>query len=107
MTHIGLWFTIVIAGMAALAIRLSFIVLANWIALPKRLQSGLRFVPAAVLLALAAPALLYSEGAYDISLGNERLLAGILAVLVAWRTGNVWMTIGVGMVSLWILQAIT
>jgi len=32
------------------------------------------------------------------------LLAGLVAVLVAWRTRNVLLTVGVGMGVLWVLQ---
>jgi len=43
--------------------------------------------------------------ALDVSLVNARLFAGALAAVVAWRTRNVFLTIGVGMGLLWILQA--
>ena len=43
---------------------------------------------------------------FDLSLGNERLLAGVVAILVAWRTRNVIWTVGVGLVTLWVLQAL-
>jgi branched-subunit amino acid transport protein len=38
-------------------------------------------------------------------LGNERLLAGLVAVLIAWRTRSVLFTLGGGMATLWALQA--
>jgi branched-subunit amino acid transport protein len=40
------------------------------------------------------------------SLGNARLLAGVLAGLVAWRSKNALLAIAVGMVALWVLQAV-
>jgi branched-subunit amino acid transport protein len=46
------------------------------------------------------------SGVVDLSIGTERLLAGMLAALVAWRTRNVLLTLGVGLVALWILQAL-
>jgi branched-subunit amino acid transport protein len=39
-----------------------------------------------------------------VSLGNARLVAGVLAILVAWRTRNIFLTILVGMGVLWLLQ---
>jgi len=33
-------------------------------------------------------------------------VAGALAILVAWRTRNVFLTVGVGMAGLWLLQGI-
>jgi len=50
--------------------------------------------------------LLRPGGALDLSFGNVRLLAGVLAALVAWRTKNVLLTIAVGMVALWVLQVV-
>jgi branched-subunit amino acid transport protein len=65
----------------------------------------LRFVPAAVLTAMVIPLLFYEDGALEVSLGNERLPAGLAAALIAWRTRNVLLTLGGGMATLWILQA--
>ena len=52
-----------------------------------------------VLLALI-PLLLYANGSLEVSLGNERLLAGLAAVLIAWRTRSVPLTLAGGMVTL-------
>jgi branched-subunit amino acid transport protein len=67
-------------------------------------QQALRFVPVAVLSALIAPALFFSSGSLNVSFSNIRLIAGILAILVAWRTKNVLLTIFIGMACLLILQ---
>jgi branched-subunit amino acid transport protein len=64
-------------------------------------------VPPAVLTAIFFPELLITDGSLNISLGNGRLIAGSLAIVVAWRTKNVILTIVVGMLTLWIFQAIT
>ena len=42
----------------------------------------------------------------NISLGNERLLAGLVAALIAWRTRSVPLTLAGGMATLWILQTL-
>jgi branched-subunit amino acid transport protein len=73
---------------------------------PPLIQQALRFVPPAVLSAIIFPELLRPGGALDLSFGNVRLLAGVLAAAVAWRTKNVLLTIGVGMVALWVLQVV-
>jgi branched-subunit amino acid transport protein len=67
-------------------------------------QRALRFVPAAVLSAIIFPELLVWDGTLFLSPANPRLIAGILAALIAWRTKNVLFTIGVGMVVLLALQ---
>jgi branched-subunit amino acid transport protein len=74
--------------------------------IPTRLKQALRFVPPAVLSAIIFPELLQPGGRLDVSLGNERLVAGLLAMVVAWRTKNVLWTIIVGMAALWLLQTL-
>ena len=101
----ALWMTILGAGAVTFALRLSFIALLGRIRIPPYLGRALRFVPAAVLTAVVVPLLFYEDGALEVSLGNERLLAGLVAALIAWRTKNVLLTLGGGMATLWILQA--
>lgn len=106
MTAGYLW-TIILGGMlVTYLIRLSFILLIPLERFPERFRRGLRYVPPAVLAALITPELLRPGGAWDLSLGNERLLAGVAAILIAWRTKNTWLTILVGMVALWLLARI-
>ena len=100
------WLVILGMGLVTYAIRLSLIALLGRMQVPPLVQRGLRFVPPAVLSAIIFPELLRPSGALDISLNNLRLLAGVLAALVAWRTKNVLLTIAVGMAALWILMAI-
>src|ERR687893_1758602 len=106
MSTLTLWLTIAGAGAVTFALRLSFIALLGRIEIPPFLGRALRFVPAAVLTAVVIPLLFYANGALDFSLGNERLLAGVVAALIAWRTRNVLFTLGGGMAALWTLQAI-
>ncbi len=74
--------------------------------MPDVFRRGLRFVPVATLTALVVPALVFQGGQLNLSPGNERLLAGGLAVLVAYFSKNVLLTISVGMLALWLLQAL-
>jgi len=99
-----LWLIIIGMGLVTYAIRLSPIVLLERVDIPPVIRRALRFVPPAVLSAIILPGLLRPGGALDLSLGNARLLAGVLTALVAWRSKNVLLTIGVGMAALWILQ---
>lgn len=102
----SIWLTIVIAGLLTYAMRLSFVLLFGRLEVPPRLKQALRFVPPAVLTAIILPELLLPRGSFDLSLGNERLLAGSVAALVAWRTKSVVITIIVGMAALLIMQAL-
>lgn len=102
----NLWLVIIGMGIITYSIHLSMIVLLEKVEIPTRLQQALHFVPLAVLSAIIFPELLQPGGHLDISLGNERLLAGLLAMVVAWRTQNVLWTIIVGMIALWLLQSL-
>ncbi|GLV54940.1 branched-chain amino acid ABC transporter [Dictyobacter sp. S3.2.2.5] len=104
MSQQWLWITIIIIGLLTLATRLSFIVFMGKMQVAPIVQQALRFVPIAVLSALIAPTLFFPTGSLDISLSNARLISGILAILIAWRTKNVLLTIGGGMACLLILQ---
>lgn len=95
-----------LAGLATFATRLSFIALLGREETPLLLRRALRLVPPAVLTALVVPELVLRDGAADLSPGNLRLLAGLVAVAVALRWRNVLLTIAAGMAALWGLQAI-
>ena len=95
-----------LAGLATFATRLSFIALLGRVETPPLLARALRYVAPAVLSAIVFLALLVREGRVQLALGNARLLAGLLAAGVAWRTRSVLATIAAGMCGLWVLQAI-
>ena len=100
-----IWVAIVVIGLATYGFRLSFIYLFGRIDdVPDRVRRFLRFVPAAVLAALVVPDLLTIRPGIMATLADERLIAGTLAGIVAWRTENVFATIVVGMVGLWLLR---
>lgn len=99
-----LWLVILAAGVGTFLIRFSFIGLFGLLDnVPEVVERALRFVPAAVLAALVAPQLVLADGSVALSPANPRLLAGVVAVLVAWRTENIAATLGAGMVALWLL----
>ena len=98
--------TLILAGLVTFLIRLSFIVLLGRVETPPLLTRALRFVPPAVLSAIIFPEMFIRDSALDVSLGNLRLIAGLIATVIAWRTRNVLLTIAVGMVALWVLQAL-
>ena len=100
------WLIVVGMGVITYLIRLSLIALLGRMDVPPIIQRALRLVPPAVLSAIIFPELLSPGGTLDVSLSNVRLLAGILAAVVAWRTKNVLLTIAVGMAALWILKAV-
>lgn len=103
----AIWLAIVGAGVLTFGLRLSFILLLGRVdTVPPRLVGVLRYVPAAVLSALVAPAILSVSATPSLVLEFEtaKLLAASVATLVAWRTESVLGTIGVGMAALWLFQ---
>jgi branched-subunit amino acid transport protein len=100
----NLWAVFLLVGLLTYAIRLSFILVQGRVTMPSWFQRALRFVPIAVLSALIAPELFNPSGTLNVSFGNARLLAGLLAIGVAWRTKRVGVTIGAGMAALLVLQ---
>ena len=82
------------------------IALFNRLNMPVWAQQTMRYVPTAVLAAIVVPELLLSNGSLDISPGNARLIGGIVAIVVAWRTRNVLLTVLMGMIVVWVTQAL-
>lgn len=100
----SIWLTIFIIGILTFGIRLSFIVILDRWQPPPIVERALRFVPVAVLSAIIAPELSLRNGILDLSLGNLRLIAGLVAMLVAWYTKSIIWTILAGMGALLALQ---
>jgi branched-subunit amino acid transport protein len=95
-----LWLTV--AGMAIVTYlaRASFLLLPPGIETPPWLRRALRYVPAAVLTAIWAPELALQKEVLSITLENERLLAGLVAIAVAWRFRATFVTIVSGLLAL-------
>lgn len=96
------WGLILVIGVLTFLIRLSFIGLFGYFdEIPPQIEHGLRFVPAAVLAALVLPSFV-TPGATGLAV--DKLAAGLVAGGVAWRTEDVFMTIGAGMATLWVVR---
>ena len=102
----NLWLVLLLAGLLTFGTRLSFILLLDHIKVPDWIQRGLRYVPVSVLSAIILPELATHNAALYLSLRNPQFYAGALAVLVAWRTKNVLLTILAGMIALLVFQAV-
>jgi branched-subunit amino acid transport protein len=95
-----LWLVILAMAAATFYQRASFLLLPERVQLPPVLVRALRYVPAAVLTAIWAPELLLQGGVPSLALENERLLAGIVAIAVAWRFRVTFGTIVAGLAAL-------
>ena len=100
-----IWALIVVVGAINFAARLSFIVLFARREMPPLLARALRHVPAAMLTAIVVPAIVFAApGELALGAGNVKLIAALVAGVVAWRWRNTLLTIAVGMGALWLLQ---
>jgi len=103
---VNIWLVFILGGFLTFGMRYSFIYLLGRFEVPETIRRALRFVPPAVLTAIVIPELVVQSGQINLSLTNFRLLAGLAAVLVAWKTKNTLLTILAGMVVLLALEFI-
>jgi len=102
----NIWLIMFIGGLLTFGMRFSLIFLFGRLEVPQTMRKALHYVPPAVLSAIIFPELLYHADHLDLSFGNIRLFAGIIATLVAWYTKNTLLTILAGLLALLILQLI-
>lgn len=100
----NIWLVMLLGGLLTFGIRFSFIYLFGKFHIPETMRRALHYVPPAVLSAIVFPELLLPNGTLDFSFTNYRLLAGLIAMLIAWWTKNTLVTILVGMVALFVLR---
>jgi branched-subunit amino acid transport protein len=100
----NIWLVMLAGGLLTFGMRFSLIYLFGRMEVPALLQRSLRFVPPAVLSAIVLPDVLLHAGSLDLSAGNERMLAGAIAVLVAWKTRSMLVTIAAGMAALLLIR---
>lgn len=106
MNELILWGLFLAVGVGTFALRLSFIELYGRLSIAPVVHRALAYVPASVLAALVLPAVVLPGGASEIALDNPRLLAALLAALVAWLSRNTLLTLASGMAALWMLQVV-
>jgi len=100
----NIWLVMLLGGLITFGMRFSLIYLFGRFEVPLTMRRALHYVPPAVLSAFIFPELFLRNDVLDISFGNIRLLAGFVAVLIAWYSKNTLITIIVGMLALFLLQ---
>ena len=98
------WLVMLLGGLITFTIRFSFIYLFGKFHVPETVRRALHYVPPAVLSAIVFPELFLRDGTLDLSFYNVRLLAGLVAIVVAWYSKNTLLTILVGMLALILFQ---
>lgn len=98
---------VIIAGMAIVTYgtRLLPLTTIDENVLPLWVRRGLKYVPIAVLSAIIGPSYITSAewGSFDTGIP---LIAGIIAIVAAYFTRNIFLTIVIGMVAYIVLRAL-
>ena len=102
----NVWLIMLIGGLITFGMRFSFVWLLGRYEVPATMRRALHYVPPAVLSAIVFPELFLPSGQLDLSLGNARLLAGLVAIAVAAWTKNSLLTILAGFISLLVLEGL-
>jgi branched-subunit amino acid transport protein len=98
-----LWAVILVVGAINYLSRLSFIEFFARRSMPPLLARALRYVPAAMLTALIVP-MVVDVTPHGFEPHVPKVIAAIIAMVVAWcKLGTLW-TLGVGMAALWLLN---
>ena len=100
----NIWLVLLLGGLITFGMRFSLIYLFGKFHVPEALRKALHYVPPAVLSAIIFPELFIRNETLNLSLDNYRLMAGLVAILVAWFTKNILITILAGMLALFLLQ---
>jgi branched chain amino acid efflux pump len=101
---VNIWVVMLLGGLITFGMRFSLIYLFGRFEVPETIRRALHYVPPAVLSAIVFPELLMPDGTLNLSLDNTRLLAGLIAILVAWSSKNTLITIIAGMLALFLLK---
>jgi len=101
---VNIWLVLLLGGLITFGMRFSLIYLFGRFHVPEALRKALHYVPPAVLSAIIFPELFIRNETLNLSLDNYRLMAGLVAVLVAWFTKSILITILAGMLALFLLQ---
>jgi len=101
---VNIWLVMLFGGLITFGMRFSLIYLFGRLHIPEALRRALHYVPPAVLSAIIFPQLFLKDKELNVALDNYRLLAGLAAVLVAWYSKNILITIIAGMLVLLLLQ---
>ena len=100
----SIWAVFLLGGLITFGMRFSFNYLFGKFNIPETVRRALHYVPPAVLSAIVFPELFLRDGALYLSVSNYWLLAGLVAVAVAWFSRNTLITIVAGMIALFLLR---
>lgn len=98
-----LWTIIIVVTIGNFLLRAIFVEAYGRIKFPPLVERGLNYVPAAVLSAIIAPAVLMPDQQWVSLTDNAQLWAALAAALVAWYFKSIFRTLVVGIAVYWLL----
>ena len=98
------WITILLLAAGTLGIRGSLIALSSKVQISARTREIFSYIPAAILPAFLAPAVVFHQGEIDLLVGKERLLVAVLATAICFKTRSTLWTILGGLTALALLS---
>jgi len=97
LNNLEIWLVIIGLTLVTILMRSSFLMLGDYIPLPERVQHGLRYAPVCALIALVTPELFLVQGAFDVSITNPKLAAGVTAAVITLTTRSMIAAMAIGM----------
>lgn len=105
-SEVTTWIAIGVIALGTIAFRLSSFELFHKVdELPPWAENVLTLIPAAVIAAILVPEFVIIGDQLRLDIGNDRILSGLLAGIVAWKTEHIVATVTVGMIALWVLSS--
>lgn len=98
------WLLIVVLAIGTWSMRSWAIIMHGRVPHPPWLERLLKHVPVAALTALVVPGALYLHQGDAYTFAPARTIAAACALVAAWKTKNVLVTLAVGMGTLWLAQ---
>ena len=103
MDNFKLILIIIIMSIGTFLLRFSFIYLHGKFKLPQWIENAMKYIPGAILSALIFPAIIIKEDLIWFSIENPRLVAGTIAMFIAWKTKDLLLTTAVGLGIFWLM----
>jgi branched-subunit amino acid transport protein len=104
LTTLEIWLVIIGLTLVTILMRSSFLMIGDFVRLPERVQHGLRYAPVCALVALVTPELFVTHGAFDLSITNPKLVAGLAAATITLLTRSMIAAMASGMLVLTLMR---
>ena len=104
MSSVEIWLVIIGLTLITILMRSSFLMLGDHIPLPERVQHGLRYAPVCALVALITPELFLTQGGFDLSMTNPKLMGGVAAAVVSLTTRSMLAAMAIGMLAFTLIR---